>query len=659
MRIPDQPEQLTEQVRTAAQTWEGVRAELATRNAYDLCYYEGLQWIQRGGWSLRRLGGGSLTRLYTDYNPDSRHLRVVSNMTTTHAIKAAAATFPSALYVDVLPPPGDGGIEQSATAQDCEDALNAIIDASGYVEARRTANFLRVITGTWGVGLCFTPATVRLSFEGQEVTTRAGYMTAFAFDPVRLTLDPGNPSRHLHEHEYVIYSEVWTGSRIERVFGLKLEERHLRPVGELATYEMGMARLSDGRIYAQYARHSRTPGAIVRQVHLRDTATGRFDRMYIGVETAEERIVWLNFDSPQSPFGGDGLPLALYHGHRRPDSPFSIGDVAMIRDAQDRRNLLASVIYRHVQRYAGFQIVYDKRTIPRGMSEEDAHRHLSNTVGGVIGVDMGSRNDNRIPPTLITYPPPQPTMLDMLERTQLEMRDHTFRSEANFGVTKSHVPDSSIQRLLNEADQVLGIRIQEDLTTDDRVLTNMLGTIVLGVSRSDAGILGPLGRTRLDAASYARIMSLDPYRPEVQVKVRESSIRYKSYESKRQDMIEAVRIGTLSPHHLRRAMAIDADSPLIEADRDMARNIRNAVIRIMRGEEWTPMPIGEYGAWFIAECQRALMDAKITPEARERLIRAIQAQQQAEAPPPQERAATEPAPQPATIGDLLAQMQGA
>lgn len=658
------PDNLSEWVRQANTAWEPVRTEVAVRHAYDMCYYEGLQWVQRTG-TFPHFG---LQRLRTDYNPDSRSLRVVSNMTTTHAVKVAAATFPSALYVDVLPPRGDGGIEEASRAQACEDALNAMIDASGYLAARRHANFMRVITGTWGVGLCARPVGVRLRFGAEQVPATGTYLHAFAFDPMRLTLDPARSDRALHDHDFVIYSDAWTADRVRRVYGITIPERDLRPLGELAHYENTIARISEGRAYAHYQRYSQTPGVIVRQVHIRDEAAGRFGRMYVGLDTGGGEMRWLNFENPESPFGGNGLPLALYHGHSRPDSVFSIGDVAMLRDSQDRRNLLASVIYRHIQRYAGFQIVYDKRTIPRGVSEDDAQRALSNTIGGIISVDMGTRNDNRLQPSILQYPAPQPVMLDMMERTQQEMRDHTFRSEANFGVTKSHVPDTSVQRLLEESDQVIGIRIQEDLSSDDHLLTNLLGTVARGVQRSDPGVLAPLGRAGLGAAQFAGLLATDPDGPGVEVKVRESSVRYRSHESRKQDMMDAVRVGALPPDHLRRAMAAEADRPLVEADREMARNIRDAVVRIVRGEEWTPYSLGEYAGWFVNECQRAMLGRGTDQAARERLTRAVFAQRQmavteemaAQPPQPQQAPPQEQAePQPTTLGELLGQIEAA
>jgi hypothetical protein len=71
------------------------------------------------------------------------------------------------------------------------------------------------------------------------------------------------------------------------------------------------------------------------------------------------------------------------------------------------------------------------------------------------------------------------------------------------------------------------------------------------------------------------------------------------------------------------------------------------------GEEWMPMPLGQYNAWCLSVLIRAQFDRRIAfdPEAKMRLSQAVQAQQQMEV---QEKLAADPAFQ---VQQMQAQQQ--
>ncbi|MCF1193524.1 hypothetical protein LRR18_18200, partial [Mangrovimonas sp. AS39] len=82
--------------------------------------------------------------------------------------------------------------------------------------------------------------------------------------------------------------------------------------------------------------------------------------MYASYRNHKGEFKTQNFDNPMSPFGGNGLPLGLLHGHRRPGSPWSIGEAGMLKQDQDRLNLLITLYHRILRKYSWQRVVVDR-----------------------------------------------------------------------------------------------------------------------------------------------------------------------------------------------------------------------------------------------------------------------------------------------------------
>ena len=210
------------------------------------------------------------------------------------------------------------------------------------------------------------------------------------------------------------------------------------------------------------------------------------------------------------------------------------------------------------------------------------------------------------------------------------MERQVFRAEANFGATKSHVPDSSFRRAIEESDQVLGERIQADITEDEKALRLMADTIIKAAQMRSPTVLRQLRDAGFGDEEFGTLTTLTPGRMQCGIKVRERSVRYRSHSSRRQDLAEASVAGLLDPHAVRRIMAGDLDSAFSGDDDEMLRAARRATLRIIAGEEWQPRAMGEYGDWFLREFQKAQVNRAVLkdPEAMGRLDRAVKGQMQ-------------------------------
>jgi hypothetical protein len=597
--------------------------ELARRGGIDMCYAEGYQWLQAGSGQQK----GSWEVRFPNWNPDTNQLRAVQNITTQNLQKAEAATWPDKMECEAFGPPG-GGTVAARTAQVAENAVNALIPHMNYVAKRRDVNFRRCIWGSYGIGLSLT------AFERNVKTgdfEHRGYdcvLKAFEFEPTQLVLDPGNQNRDLREHDFVVYRAVWSAAKIRRVLGLQLDENKLKTIGQLTPMQQAVAKLSHGRLYRAFMEHSETKGAVVIQAHIKGD-DGRFGEMIVAVREGgdDDELRIVNEQNRESPFGGSGLPLALLHAHRRPDALWGISDVSMLRDTQDRTNLASTMLLRMMQKNAAYQWLVPMGCQPRDMSEEEFGHRFHNYVGGIIMYD-----DKRAmmkpgqTPQLVQYPQPQGFYQDAIQQYKMDARESVHRSDLHYGQVKTHVPDASNRMALEQGDQVLGIRVREDMDTDAHLLTVALGTLVrharegspnlLSILQTDAGF-GP--------EDFGVLSEIDPVRPGVTLALRESSLRHRSHNARRQDLMDMLTVQGIPPQDVRMALARDLDRPLTELDHTIAQDAERAALAVLHGEEWMPLNMGPYGGAYIDAFRRALTDrhARRDPSALDRLNRAI------------------------------------
>lgn len=647
--------------KSAEQASSVVRLHNARSTTQAQCYYCGLQW-----WHAYLASGNAVAtttgRHFTTYDPDSERIRVTVNRVYKNVNQAAAATFPKNIYVDVYPPDSDPGPTAGFKAQTIESAANCAIDYSGLIDAARDANFNRCVAGSWGFG--FYISNEMRTVDGAEVPDRC--VRAFEFDPGRLILDPANTNRDLSKHEYVIYWDAWTLEKIKRVLGVSLRPEDCKTLGQLMSHELMMNTISSGQLYGQYRQYSGSKAAIVSQVHVRD-GTGRFSKMYVVIsEAGGDRVV--NFDNAESPFGGNGLPLYLLHGQRRPASMWSIGEGQATKEDQDRINTLMSFYFRWLKASCGFTWIVDKRNFPRDTSEEGIHNRITNRLGNILITE--NKAEKGVPePRAQALPSPPQHLIDDAQKFETDLQQNAFRSPYNTGVgAKSHVPDQTVARLLEEGDRVLGIRVAEDAEALGRSISLLAATVVRFVQEETPGTLVALRKWGFGEEEFGALLGTDWYDMGCSVIVRESSIRFRSIQSRKTDLDRTAELRFIGPMDYRAELAA-MDTPITSADNQMFTAIGKAVYRLLGGEPWQPVSLGEYNDVALKKLRLALFDRRAVenPEIRMLVSEAIVLQERAVAMEqmlrsvPQEATmsdSTQGVPQ-GTLGDVLNEISGA
>ena len=527
-------------------------AALQRKIAMDMSYYEGHGWARAMGPYKSRL-----VWLDTDGDPDSKSLRVTNNISSKNVQRAAVATQPVRIDVDVFPPDRATGIVSAAQCQTYEDAINELVEASGFAQVLADANFSRSVCGSCGIGWCMIPSTQVL---GENVVADV-QLEAEWFFPTELTVDPRCMERDLARHDYVIRSKAWTIGKIKRVYGdllrkqkIEIDNDKLQTLDQLATLEIAINIESQNRLFSAYRFESKSKGAIVHQVHRKreDGGYGRFD-LYdvlielpggaIGKNTAPKEYIRLTPEGENmSPFGGDGLPLALIHGHRRADSMWGIGDQGMLNDAQARENRNQTYKERQNQANSQKNWLVDLRTMGKNKSPDALRRTITNAVGGIIPYESGMGQDKGNPPQLVVHPAPQQHLSEESDRNERSARESVHRAEGHFGELKTHTPDASFQRSMDEAAQVLDMRVHETKVVVERLLNIGLGTIIKRVQEKSPATLRWLNDRGFDVMDLGTLAQGNADSPACTIKVRDSSIRLRSYAAKKMDLDNAATL---------------------------------------------------------------------------------------------------------------------
>jgi hypothetical protein len=612
-------------IETAERADEPQRTQLAQNMGIDGCYFEGTHFLQVR--RERRIDSATLGRLPTDYTPGSAHLRVVDNELTYLTQKAAASTHPRQIYMDVRPPERDTGTDAALRAAVHEAVVNAAIDDSGYLRAAQLCNWRRTIFGVWGMGVSLESAGA----YGQKVC-------AFDFDPTCLITDPNCQHIDLYRHPYVIYTDTWTIQRIESVFGVKIDPNEARPMKDLEPQKIELNAISQGKLFSKYARFSESKAARIYQVHTKDGY--RFDKWHVVIEINKDQRILVTENDDRNPFGGKyGLPFALMHGYLRADTMWSWGEPRQLKDDQDRRNLDATMNQRIKQQFAHVKWIYDKRSFGRDVNPDEIKRYFSNQVGGGIPYDGSDRARNIAPPQAVPMPQPPAFLMDALAMNADQMRKKTHKAPGNFGEAKSHVPDKTTMRVLDNADQVAAMRVDLDLDAHCYMTGLLHGTALKLAQERNPATLAMMREAGLDAQDFAVISQTDWRNPGVVMSVQEASLRNLTQQQKMQNVDNAADKQMLTPEEYKQAKG--EELPISDGDRSMRDAIQKWVLRIVYGEQWTPRPLGRWSQQFIDEATRAqaLKVVDRDPAALQRLVDAITLQYQMLG---QERMASDP-----------------
>lgn len=610
---------------------ETERGEQSAYIAKCRCYYLGLQWI---GHQFGPTGGGyaRLVRWATDWVGRSGQIRATINRTTKHIIQVNSATNPSRLDVDGLTTDRATGVGDAELADLMESVANLAIDQCGLLAAARATNFERTVAGDHGIGLSLEQVPLTVDVEGQTVRVIGTTMRAFDFDATRLTLDPHNQSRNLRDHEWVIYSDVLTVHRMRRMFGdefmTTIDERKLKTVGQLMPVEMEFSSLSGGLLYNQYRQHSRTKGAVVHFVHGRGPDPRRYSLMYVVLEVGEKLPAVPNFDNPESPFGGDGLPYMVLRGHRRPSMRRSISDVGMQLDDQDKLNMMASLYLQQVANYTGQgKWLVDKAwSAHRGDDEEVIRRFNRHNI-----VFSGGMNPNAKPPTYVPMPEPSQALELTMDRMENSMREQAFRSEVHQGRLKTHQTNRNVQLSVELSELPLDDRINEDVMEYERFIGMLSATAAKAAQLGDPAILRSLQDVGFGQEEFARLAQINTDSIPVQLKLRQQGLRYRSRSSREQQLYDMANAQLVTPQTVRMVMADELDMPVSDLDKQVIRFCRQVAEMVMYGAEYAPVALGARIDIMLEELTRALTSkmAKQIPGAIERLNQAILIQEQA------------------------------
>ena len=601
--------------------------------ASGMLLYEGFQWIveptSSRTSSLRRFGQSLDQR-----NPDRQNLRVTANIITRGIELVESQTFTNEIGFELSPTDFMSDPESVYRTQVMETLLNSGLDAAKFLKAKRVANLRRSVTGVSGLMLSVDFRDREIELNNARITASDRDYRVRVLDPMKLVLDPAVQERDLNDHEYVIYYDAWTLTRIEREYGVKMDKNKAKKMGDLVPLHVELHKLTDGRMFQHYAQYSQTPAALVYQIHWKDSR-GVFSNMAVVIDPGDKTDRrWINEENPVSLYGGTGLPMSLYHGVPRSESMWSISDVHKMRDAQHLRNMAESYLMRHLQASSSYKVMMDERGLPNGVTKEAFRQSWDNQIGGVNFYSSSNSTTARpIPaPAIMQMPVLPPAIMELSDRYARDGNDQIHRTDSVRGETKSHVPDATVQSALNRANLPLDKRVAEDIASDADFARMALSTTLHEVRRRNPSTLVVLNRARLDREQIAAILSADPDDPGVEIRVRESAVRARSHESKRADLNTALQSQAISPQQYRMTLASDLDSPVSESDRLHAVAAQEAAMRVASGEEWMPQPLGERAMTYIEAFRDASVSRRATrdPQSKERLMRAIDAQEQFE-----------------------------
>lgn len=618
----DDPKQVIQYRDETKEAAAPMRMELAYRFGADMCYAEGVQLLQSN--SRMPNGKSAIGRDREDSNPDSRSLRVIDNQITYHVQKVAAGTHPNAIIVDGFPAVMAAGPEGTYQSRVSEEAVNIELERSGFLQAAQDANWFRTVCGTAGIGLS---ARFRTRSVGGGEPEPDWDIRAFCFDPSDLILDPAQRNRNLDLHDCVVYETTWTAKKIRDTFpDLKFDDSELQTIEQIETVKCELNKLAPGRIYSQYAQYSKTKGATVCQVHVRDSS-GRFPTMFVIVDLPRTGPTVVNFDNPASPFAGSGMPLQLIYGHRRTDVLWGMSDVSMTRSDQDKINLGETLFWRIIQKYAHGRYFIDRRFFGNKPNDDDIARQFTNAVGKPIIGDMGDKSRGIAYPQADASQPPPPFLQETMERYAENLRKKTHKSDFAFGQIKSHVGNEQFNRSQDDAAEVRDVRVKEDTMAVERLIGVLFSTTLRNTQQGNPTTLAALTRKGFDQDKIASLIMQDPSNPTVTLKVSEASFRNRSHRQRSLELDNAMTLQAIDPFDYRWAKARDLQAPIADGDQQMSDQAVKAARKLLSGIPWQPRPLGMYGRMFIQEFQAATFAERAEDPAIMQLIQQAIAQQ--------------------------------
>lgn len=649
-----QVEQFVKEARTQS---DAVRDRLARKAALGHCYYVGKHWVNekwlgRDWQTFRDHASAAAAR-----EPD----RVAKNICDRHLIKIAAASFPVRIEPQVRTSYRDYSPYGAFVAQCNEDLASLMVERSGLVYRARNAVMRRTLSGQHLIGLQLRRRASSIVVDGAEERVADTELRAFDAGMYRMSLDPGNESIDLHDHEWAVYSDVWTETRIRRELGVTLKPEQLRPLGELTPTEQAAWFHSEGRAFAGYRQHSKSPAAIVHQVFVKGSHD-RFDQFFVMIEPTEGDMAMVGEDD-ENPYGGNGLPFVRLNGYIPGEGAICLSDFDLLKQHQDSLNLFHTQKMRLGRKNAGTQWLVDKQAYPNTSGAGEIRSQYTNDPFGIVLYDSrGNRKAN--PPQAAQMPSPPPFFDNVVAEMETTMMESSFRPGSFHGEVKSHVADAVVRRTMEAAGDVFGQRNVQDQDAYRRICQVLLGTAIRLVQERSVGTIVALGDAGFGPDEFAAIAGQDYRNPVGELTVREGAARFQSPTAKREALDSAMSIQAIDPMDYRIAILNDLDTPLAERDRAAKAFAQKAVLDILNGQPFEPMPLSptSHGI-LLAEFETAMLDPKMPIEGRRAIGQAAMLQQQMMAPPPEAGMGDPAQPEPSAMdmaspADLLGQTLG-
>lgn len=586
-----------------AQTW---RAQVRTKADLNRLLVLGCQWSTAP--NSVPLQFKSALAGYQTTREIPGPIRAVVNRMAPNVIRVAAALQPESLSVDALPPVGSSGAGSAEMAHGVAYAANAATECGWLVEEARNASFERVIAGLHGLGwrIAMTP----------DATSRR--LEAFDFDASDLILDPNRKDRDLRRHDFVGLSSILTLEHAKRLYGEKavgpMDNEKAPTIASVAPAQVTYGLASGGLLYPRLAAAADRKCVVTLSLFFKGR-DGRFDRMYLClVQPGTGQRVCINFQNPDNPFGGCGMPLGLLRGHRRPGGALlAISDADMMRDDQTKLNIVASVIQRQLRESA--QRV--TRLIPAQVFKDaDPGRVRTQLESGVVVMDGRADRDTYSGIQQLVHPGPDYNLWTLLKDMEDQVRTQASISDFRVGRLKSHVTNEQAAAASASADLPHDQMLGEDIKVVYEPLIQVgAGTVLrmLNDVTPDIGIV----RTMLQMGASERTIGTlaedaDPYAPPARLTIPRDSLSPRSKERRRAEAAEMAAAQQMSAPEYRYLLAEPLGMPATPTDRLLIRRARTVADRVLRGAAFQPEPLGPVGMEFMVI---ALREALVSDEA--------------------------------------------
>lgn len=621
-----QVRELVKERRESSQTSRQANAEYA---AAGVAYFNGKHWRAPN----KRFDRTPGEKFKTNYDPNSRNMRVTDNFVTPLTELAFAATHPLQLPIDVTPFEHDITPKSRSLALLCEQLLRRELGPMHSIDAIQNSNFMAAITGGWLIVLELNRRMLRGGNDRSPVTLGDWSIHWRTCPATDLILDPANSNRNLALHEEVMIQQVYTARKFNDLFGdkVRVNADDAATIGQLVPEYAKTGQIDDSTLYAHYLRHSKTKGVMVYFMYRKSNpGSDRFDEWYIVADVPmsdgrQRELRLINTNEIQNPFGAHGLPIGLVNYYLRPGHVVGRGATHQMMGVQDLHNLSTTLYTLGLAFSAVPQWIIDKRT----MSQEEYERQTGNGIGQPIFYrSLTSTPGKTMPPQSIRTADPSPAHLERMRELPLRARDSVHRSALHQGIGKSHVPDVTTQALLRETDKVPTILVEEQARVYADLLRVSLGTMRRAVDAGGASMLARWSKRGFRAEDLVTFKELDPDFINLDVRVPRDAIRPRSPFQRRQEIVEAAdpQLGLLTRDEANYALAVDAEMPLTSYLRDAVAAAQRAAQRIIAGEEWEGLPAIDH-SMYLSAFRHAMNNLSDREEsARQRLARAIQTQ---------------------------------